>query len=96
MKLFRRILLISFLLIILIYVTNITQMPDSIILFKDESINLFTVLGVYIKENKEDYEAIQTSSSLNTNIMETKTVAVSLFNLIDVKDIEITQYLKQQ
>lgn len=89
MKFFRRILIILFLIIILIYVTNITQMPDSVILFKGESLNLFTVLGVFIKENKDDYRAIQASSSLNTNTIETKTVSISLFNFIDVKDIEI-------
>jgi len=89
MKLFRRILIIAFLIILLIYVTNITQLPDSIILFKDESLNLFTVLGIFIKENENDYKAIQASSSLNTNAIETKTVSISLFNFIDVKDIEI-------
>ncbi len=89
MKLFRRILIIVFLIILLIYVTNITQMPDSIILFKGESLNLFTVLGVFIKENQDEYKSVQASSSLNTNTIETKTVSISLFNFIDVKDIEI-------
>ena len=89
MKFFRRILIILFLIIILIYVTNITQMPDSIILFKGESLNLFTVLGVFIKENQDEYKTVQASSSLNTNTIETKTVSISLFNFIDVKDIEI-------
>jgi len=89
MKLFRRILIILFLIIILIYVTNITQMPDSIILFKGEKLNLFTVLGIFIKENQEDYRAVQASSTINGNAIETKTVSISLFNFIDVKDIEI-------
>lgn len=90
MKLFRRILLIVFLCIVLIYVTNITQMPESIILFKDEGINLFTALGLYLKEKNENEKTIQTFSSLNnTEVMETKKVALSLFNIIDLKDIEV-------
>jgi len=94
MKIFRRILLIAFLIVILIYVTNITQLPDSIILFKGESLNLFTVLGIFVKENENDYRAVQASSSLNSNMVETKTVSISLFNFIDVKDIEINEVPK--
>lgn len=89
MKFFKRILIIVFFIILLIYVTNITQLPDSVILFKGENLNLFTVLGVLIKENQEEFRAIQASSSLNNNTIETKTVSISLFNFIDVKDIEI-------
>ena len=41
---------IIFLLICLIYVTNITGMPKSVILFQGESLNLNTVLGINITE----------------------------------------------
>jgi len=88
MKIFKRIILILILLIILIYVTNITSIPDNIILFKGENLNLNTVFGVNIVE--KDYKAIQTSSNLNNNeILETKTVSVSLFNIINLKEIEV-------
>ena len=89
MKFLRRILIIVFLIILLIYITNITQLPDSVILFKGENLNLFTVLGIFIKENKDEYEVVQASTSLNNNMVETKTVSISLFNFIDVKNIEI-------
>jgi len=88
MKIFKRIILISILLIILIYVTNITSIPDSIILFKGENLNLNTVFGVNIEE--KNYKEVQTSSNLNNNeVLETKTVSLSLFNIINIKEIEV-------
>jgi len=88
MKIFKRIILILILLIILIYVTNITSIPDSIILFKGENLNLNTVFGVNIEE--KNYKEVQTSSNLNNNeVLETKTVSLSLFNIINIKEIEV-------
>ena len=86
-KLFLRICLIIIMLLILIYVTNITSIPNDIILFKDEELNLGLVLGISIKEN---LETIETSSRVNIdNKVEKKKVTLSLFDLIDVKEIEV-------
>lgn len=90
MKILKRILLILFLIIILIYVTNITSMPDSIILFKGEELNLYTAFGIFVNEKSNTYETIQTSSSIeNIDTVEKKEVSLKLFNIIDVKDIEV-------
>ena len=79
MKNLKRILLIIFLLIILIYVTNITSIPDSVILFKGEELNLPTIAGIYINEKTNEEEAIQTSTSLeNVNNVEKKKVSLKL------------------
>ena len=89
-KILLRILLITFLLIILIYVTNITSIPSNIVLFKGEKINLGAILGIYLKENNNIYQSIETSSKIGTiNQVEKKKVTLSLFNLIDVKNIEV-------
>ena len=89
MKFFRRTLLIIFLLILLIYVTNITGIPKSIILFKGEELNLDTVFGIHVDEN-DNYETVATGVSLNSNaISEKKKVSLKLFNIIEVKDIEV-------
>ena len=89
-KIFLRICLIFFLLIILVYVTNITAIPNNIILFKGEELNLGVILGISLKENDNSYEAIETSSSINgENRVEKKKVTVSLFNLLDLKNIEV-------
>lgn len=90
MKIFKRILLITFLLILLIYITNITSIPDSIVLFKGEELDLATVFGVFINEDLNEYKTIQTSKQLeNLDTIETKTVHLSLFNIVDIKDIEV-------
>lgn len=90
MKIFKRILLITFLLILLIYITNITSIPDSIILFKGEELDLATVFGIFINEDLNEYKTIQTSKQLeNLSTIETKTVHLSLFNIVDIKDIEV-------
>ena len=89
-KIFLRIFLISFLFVILIYVTNITAIPKSIVLFQGEKLDLKTVLGVSLKENKNSYKAVETSASfINDSKVEKKTVTVSLFNLLDIKNIEV-------
>lgn len=89
-KNFLRICLIFFLLLILVYVTNITAIPNSVVLFKGEELNLGMILGVSLKESDDTYTAIETSASIDSeNKVEKKKVTVSLFNLIDVKDIEV-------
>lgn len=89
-KIFLRICLIFFLLLILVYVTNITAIPDSIVLFKGEELNLGVILGVSLKENNDEVEAIETSVAINNESkVEKKNVKVSLFNLINIKDVEV-------
>lgn len=76
-----------FLLIILVYVTNITAIPEKIVLFEGENLDLGTTFG--ISEKKE--QVITTSSnSENSNIVNEEKITLSLFNLVDVKDINIT------
>lgn len=83
--------IIFFLLIILIYVTNITAIPNSIILFKNEELSLGNIAGVTVtvKDNK-DYEVIQTSArGKDINTSEEVTLQLSLFNTIPVKDVTV-------
>lgn len=88
-KNFLKICLIVFLLLILVYVTNITAIPNSIVLFRGEELNLGVILGLSIKEN-DDYTTIETSASINNESkVEKKKVTLSLFNLIDVKEVEV-------
>lgn len=90
MKIIRRIFLISFLLVLLIYVTNITSIPDNIILFQNEELNLGTIIGIYLNETNFESKAVQASSyAEDAGIVEKKKVTVSLFNIINVKEIEV-------
>ena len=88
MKKIKRAILIFLLLIILAYTTNITAIPNSVIIFQGEELNLGTTFGLYLKEKEE--KTVQTSSTIdNKNVLSKKTVTISLFNLFDIKDLEI-------
>lgn len=88
MKKIKRAILIFLLLIILAYTTNITAIPNSVIIFQGEELNLGTTFGLYLKEKEE--KTVQTSSTIdNKNVLSKKTATISLFNLFDIKDLEI-------
>lgn len=88
-KLFR-VLVIVFLLIILIYATNITSLPDSIILFQGEDFNIGEIFGITLKEKKENNFSIEASSKVeDNNNVEKKKITAKLFNFINLKDIEV-------
>lgn len=87
MKFLKRLFLIIFLLITLVYVTNITSIPKKIILFEGEELNLGTIFGIY----KTKEPAITTSSNYeNSNIVSEEKITLSLFNLLDIKDVNVT------
>lgn len=84
--------IIFFLLVLLIYVTNITAIPDNIILFKNEELNLGNIAGVTVNvKDSNNYNAIQasTTNSNSINTSEKVTLQVSLFNTIPVKNITV-------
>ena len=88
MKKIKRAILIFLLLIILAYTTNITAITNSVIIFQGEELNLGTTFGLYLKEKEE--KTVQTSSTIdNKNVLSKKTATISLFNLFDIKDLEI-------
>lgn len=88
MKKIKRGIFILLLLIILAYATNITAIPNSVIIFQGEELNLGTTFGLYLKEKEN--KTVQTSSTVeNENIVSKKMVTISFFNLFDIKDLEI-------
>lgn len=72
--------------ITLAYITNITAIPEKIVLFENEELKLGEAIGITIKE-KED--KVLATSNLNNKVQE-KTVTLKLFNLIDVKDVKVS------
>lgn len=86
MNLLKKIFLISCLLVILVYVTNITSIPSQIVLFEGEELNLGTVYGITIKDKNNENQVVKTSSNLNNN---NETIILSLFNTIDLKEVKV-------
>lgn len=94
-RVFLGITLISIFLISLIYITSISSLPNNIIMFQGEKLNLNTLLGINIqtKDNKINTENLQTvQASSYWDIDEDYTgkvnLSVNLFG-INVKDITV-------
>lgn len=88
MKKIKKILFVIILILVYMYVCNITMFPSSIILMQGEALNLNTVLGVNVKNT----ETITASSNLNNSILEETgkiNLELNLFNLFSVKDVTI-------
>ncbi len=90
-------IIISILLIALIYVSDITNIPDSIILFKEEELNINTIFGVSLNtlevssnniDGINNKETIPASSGNYANKEETINVGVNLFG-IQVKEVSV-------
>ena len=86
MNYIRKFLIIIILSIVLIYTVNITSIPEKIILFENETLNLGEIFGITLKESQE--EILQTSNS--NDKIERKTITVSLFNIIDLKKVQVS------
>lgn len=92
MKKFFKVAILIVLLIIYIYVLAIEAIPDSLILFEGERLNIKTILGMNIEKN-ENYEAIQTSSSTNSksaNEAKTTNIDVNILGKIPVKNVSVS------
>ena len=88
MKNLKKILIIIFILIIYIYVCNISMLPNNIILMQGEALNLNTFLGINIKNSN----VVTASSNLNNSIVEETgkmELKLNLFNLFSVKDVTV-------
>lgn len=92
----KKIFIISFLLLLLIYVANITGIPDHIVLFQGEKYKINTLLGIKIEKtgsSKEiqDYETVLASSNLaeETGQIGKVDFRLNLFGKIPLKEISV-------
>ena len=88
MKKIKKILIVITLILIYIYVCNISMLPNNIILMQGEVLKLNTVLGVNVKNAK----TVAASSNLNNSISEETgkmNLELNLFNLFSVKDVTV-------
>ena len=87
----KKILIISLLLVIYVYVIAIQAIPDSIVIFEGENIGLKTMLGLTANLTEQN-KVIETLSNNQTNtINETgkATVKLSLFEKVFVKNVDV-------
>ena len=88
-------LLIAFLLCLLTtifsYVCAIDAIPNSIILFKGEELNIRKIFGISLENKNSKYGTILTSTeSAGKQEVGTKNLEVKLFNAFNIKDIDVS------
>lgn len=89
MKNAKKILLILILFIILVYVTNISSIPNNLILMEGEELKLKTILGLSISDNNgETIEAVNSESEKLTHKAGKMDLSVNLAGLT-VKDFTV-------
>ena len=95
MKKFFLIICEIILLICLVYVSNIMNIPNNIILFQNEDLNIRTLAGINVKKYnslKGNYETLEASSNLSTMLNEnakTTELQLSLFDNIFLKKVNV-------
>lgn len=88
MKNLKRIFIILVLIVIYVYICNITLMPNSIILMQGETLSINTLFGLGLINS----QTMQTSSSFNDQVLEQTgklDLNLNLFNLFSVKDVTV-------
>ena len=86
---FKRLFLVFFLLIIYIYVLAITGLPDKLVVFEGETIQMSRLLGINIKT---DSDTLETSANNSKKVAEKTgkaTLEVSLFDNIFIKNVSV-------
>lgn len=89
------ILLILFFLIIYVYICNITLLPNNIIIFQGEELNLKTIYGLKVNQKNSsisNYKAMQTSTNLSEKVGDnigTINLTLDLFGTIPLKEIDV-------
>ncbi len=88
---FKKVIIVFFLLLLYIYVCNITLLPNSYIIMQGEKLNVYTLVGLFLQE-KNKASALQTISNANqTRINEVGKIDfnLSVLKLFPVKDISV-------
>ena len=93
MKRTRRIFIIAFLLCIYTYCCKIDSIPNSIILYGGEQLNIGNFAGISLKIGDKDCDTVLASSeisSLSDSKNKEATVDVKLFNTFNVKEVSVS------
>ncbi len=93
MKKIYKFIIVLFLLIVLVYVSNITQIPQKLILFQGEKLKLNLIAGLSL--TTETPSTLEASANFSNELEHTseeigrKTLQLSLFNTIPIKKLTV-------
>lgn len=88
-KTFKMLLLVFFLLIIYIYTIVISNIPNKLVIFEGESINMKTLAGLSIKSKESTIETASTNGNKISEAVGKQKLEVSFLDALKVKDIDV-------
>lgn len=88
-KIFKMLLLVFFLLIIYIYTIAISNIPNKLVIFEGESINMKTLAGLRIRSKESTIETASTSGNKISETVGKQTLEVSFLDALKVKNIDV-------
>ena len=89
MKKTLRIIIIAFLLCLLIYICKIDSIPNNLIIYEKDSINLENFWGICYKIGNTNIDTILASSSIGDELQKENVLQVKLFDTIPIKNITV-------
>lgn len=88
-KFLKMLLLVFFLLVIYIYTLVISNIPNKLVIFEGESINMRTLIGMNIKSKESTIETASTKGNKISNQVGKTTLEVSFLNTLKLKDVDV-------
>ena len=90
-RVLKMLLLVFFLIIIYVYTLLIESIPNELVIFEGENISMKTLLGVTIKDkNNQTIEVSSNNGNSLSNETGKKSLEVSLFNNILLKNVDVS------
>ena len=89
-KLFKKIILLTFLLIIYVYILVISNIPDKITIFEGENISLKMIFGMTVNSEDEVLEVSANSGEKTIHKIGNETLSVSLFDKLFLKSVDVS------
>ena len=89
-NIFKKIILLTVLLIIYVYVLVIMNIPDEITIFEGENLSLKTIFGIALHSEDEVLEVLSNSREKTINKIGNETLSVSLFDKLFIKSVDVS------
>ena len=89
-KFFKKMIVLTFLMIIYVYILVISNIPDKITIFEGENLSLKTIFGITLNSEDEVLEVSANSGEKTIHKVGNETVSVSLFDKLFLKSVDVS------
>ena len=89
-KFFKRMIVLTLLFIIYMYILVISNIPDEMTIFEGENLSLKTIFGITVNSEDEVLEVSANSGEKTINKIGNETLSVSLFDKLFLKSVDVS------